>query len=64
MKSPVSRKISKLVREGYPHKQAVAIALNMQSKGRLGHKGGYRRKSRKKSRRKSKKTSRRKSKKK
>tara|TARA_A100001388_G_scaffold157888_1_gene117775 strand:+ start:325 stop:729 length:405 start_codon:yes stop_codon:yes gene_type:complete len=43
VKSPVSYKISKLVREGVSHKQAVAIALNMNSKGRLGVKGGYKR---------------------
>ena len=42
VKSPVSYQISKLVREyGVPHKQAIAIALNMNSKGRLGVKGGY-----------------------
>ena len=45
----VSAKISHLVKqEGMPQKQAVAVALNMQRKGRLGQKGGYRRASSKK----------------
>ena len=44
-KSNVSMKISKLVREGYPQKQAVAIALSMKNK--LGPRGGYKRKNRK-----------------
>jgi hypothetical protein len=34
-KDPVSEKISKLVGEGYPQDQAVAIALEMQRKGKL-----------------------------
>ena len=39
----VSQKISKLVREGKPQKQAVAMALNMKREGRLGSRGGYQR---------------------
>lgn len=34
-KDPVSEKISKLVGEGYPQEQAVAIALDMERKGKL-----------------------------
>lgn len=34
-KDPVSEKISKLVGEGYPQDQAVAIALEMERKGKL-----------------------------
>ena len=34
-KDAVSKKISKLVKEGYPQEQAVAIALDMKRKGRL-----------------------------
>jgi hypothetical protein len=34
-KDPVSEKISKLVGEGYPQEQAVAIALEMERKGKL-----------------------------
>ena len=45
-KSPVSLKISQLVKEGYPHKQAVAIALSMQESGRITKSGGYRRRKR------------------
>ena len=52
-RSPVSSKISQLQKEGYPHKQAVAIALSMQKSGRLTSSGGYRRSRRSKSRRKS-----------
>ena len=40
-KSRVSMKISKLVDEGYPQKQAVAIALSMDSKNQIGPKGEY-----------------------
>ena len=40
-KSRVGYKISKLVKEGKPHNQAVAIALNMEKNGRLGPRGGY-----------------------
>ncbi len=36
-----SKKISKLVREGKSQDQAVATALNMERKGKLGPKGGY-----------------------
>ena len=40
-RSPVGIQIGKLMKKGYPHKQAVAIALNMEARGRLGPKGGY-----------------------
>lgn len=36
-----SAKISKLVREGVPQKQAVATALSMKRAGRLTPGGGY-----------------------
>ena len=48
-KSPVSLKISKLMKEGYPRKQAVAIALSMKEQGRLTKTGGYKRSRRRKS---------------
>ena len=44
-KTPVGYKISKLINKGYPHKQAVAIALNLERRGKLGPRGGYRRSS-------------------
>ena len=51
-KTPVSKKISKLVREGEPQDQAVATALSMKRAGRLTKSGGYiRAHKRKKSRR-------------
>lgn len=37
----VSAKVSKLMHEGKPQKQAVATALSMQRAGRLGPRGGY-----------------------
>jgi len=41
-KSVVSKKISHLVkREGVPQEQAVAMAINMNKKGRLTKEGGY-----------------------
>ena len=40
-RSAVSHKITKLVHSGTPHRQAVAIALNMDRRGRLGPRGGY-----------------------
>ena len=40
----ISAKISKLVKEGHTRKQAVAMAMSMQRSGRLGPKGGYKRK--------------------
>ena len=40
--TPVGYKIKKLMKEGYPHKQAVAIALKMNEQGRLGPRGGLR----------------------
>lgn len=42
-KTAVSKKISKLVREGTPQKQAVAEALSMKRAGRLTKNGGYKR---------------------
>lgn len=39
-RTPVSYKIRKLVHEGYPQKQAVAIALSLERAGRLGPRGG------------------------
>ena len=41
MRPAVSQKIRKLMREGYNQKQAVAIALNMARKHKLGPRGGY-----------------------
>lgn len=38
----VSQKISRLVHEGKPQKQAVATALSMQRAGRITKGGGYR----------------------
>ncbi len=58
-KSPVSLKISQLVKEGYPHKQAVAIALSMQESGRITKSGGYRRHKRSSRRRRKRSSSRR-----
>lgn len=42
-KSPVSKKVSKLMHEGKPQKQAVATALSMKRAHRLTPSGGYRR---------------------
>ena len=39
----VSRKISHLRHEGKPQEQAVATALSMERKKRLGQRGGYKR---------------------
>jgi len=39
-RTPVGYKTAKLMREGYPKKQAVAIALSMHQAGRLGQRGG------------------------
>ena len=53
-RSPVSKKISKLMHEGEEQDQAVATALNMKHKGRLTKEGGYiRAGSKKKSKRRS-----------
>ncbi len=49
VKSPEGVKISKLVREGVPQKQAVAESLSMKRASRLTKSGGYIR-SKKKSR--------------
>ncbi len=40
MTTPVGYKIKKLMKEGYPHKQAIAIAIKMNKKGCLGPRGG------------------------
>jgi hypothetical protein len=40
-KSPVGHKIKKLKKKGTPQKQAVAIALSMKRKKKLGPRGGY-----------------------
>ena len=42
-RTAVSYKISKLIKEGYKQKQAVAIALSLDSKGLLGPRGGLKR---------------------
>tara|TARA_B100000524_G_C23412376_1_gene284751 strand:+ start:97 stop:555 length:459 start_codon:yes stop_codon:yes gene_type:complete len=38
--TPVGYKIKKLIKEGYPHKQAIAIALKLNENGCLGPRGG------------------------
>ena len=38
--TPVGYKIKKLMKEGYPHKQAIAIALSLNDSRRLGPRGG------------------------
>tara|TARA_A100001391_G_scaffold204198_1_gene198991 strand:- start:1000 stop:1143 length:144 start_codon:yes stop_codon:yes gene_type:complete len=40
-KTPVSKKIKKLKKEGKPRKQAIAIALSMKREKKLGPRGGY-----------------------
>ena len=40
-KSAVSIKIGKLMKEGYPRNQAIAIAINMKQNNQLGPRGGY-----------------------
>ena len=40
-KKSLSKKIGKLVKEGYKNKQAVAIAHSMKRSGKIGPKGGY-----------------------
>lgn len=42
-RSAVSHKIRKLVATGVPRRRAVAMALSMRDRGRLGPRGGYRR---------------------
>jgi hypothetical protein len=39
----IRAKIRRLRAEGYPQRQAVAMALSMAREGRLGPRGGYRR---------------------
>ena len=39
-KDPVGKKIGKLMEEGKPKKQAIAIALSMKERGKLGPMGG------------------------
>ena len=39
-KDPVGKKIKKLMDEGKPKKQAIAIALSMKEDGKLGPRGG------------------------
>lgn len=39
--TPVGHKIKKLMKDGYSHKQAVAIALKMYEKGFIGPRGGW-----------------------
>ena len=39
-KDPVGKKIKKLMAEGKPKKQAIAIALSMKEDGKLGPRGG------------------------
>lgn len=43
-KSRVQKKTQKLISEGKDPKQAYAIANNMNRRGQLGPKGGYKRK--------------------
>jgi len=40
----VSAKVSRLMHEGKPQAQAVAMSLHMEEAGRLGPRGGYARK--------------------
>jgi hypothetical protein len=51
--SDVGMKIKKLMKEGYPHKQAVAIALSMKKSNKLGPHGGYKKSKKRKSPKKS-----------
>jgi len=39
----ISKKIQHLAQEGYPNKQAIAIALNMEREHRITKSGGYKR---------------------
>lgn len=50
-RTPESKKISVLVREGMPQKQAVATALSMKRAHRLTKSGGYIRSRKRKKRR-------------
>lgn len=40
-KKAIGKKLAKLAKEGKPKKQAYAIAKNMEKKGKLGPRGGY-----------------------
>ena len=40
-KKAIGKKLAKLAKEGKPKKQAYAIAKSMESKGKLGPRGGY-----------------------
>ena len=51
----ISKKVKKLIKEGYGRRQAVAIAYNYYDKGCLGPRGGLKSRCRKKSRKKSRK---------
>jgi hypothetical protein len=55
-KTAEGKKISKLVDEGVPQKQAVAETLSMKRAGRLTKSGGYRRVGKKRSKRRGQKT--------
>ncbi len=44
VKKRASMKISKLIKEGKSKKQAVAAGTNMAKKGKVGPKGGYKKK--------------------
>ena len=41
MADKTQKKISKLIKEGYKQSQAVAIAKNMERRGKIGPRGGY-----------------------
>ena len=43
-KKRASKKIAKLIKKGKPKKQAVAAGYNMAKKGKVGPKGGYKKK--------------------
>lgn len=49
-RTPVGKKISKLMHEGVPQQQAIAESMSMKRAGRLTPEGGYRRVGRKKKR--------------
>ena len=51
----ISYKVKKLIKEGYPRRQAVAIAYTYYDRGCLGKRGGLKTSCRRKSKRKSRK---------